>query len=185
MIRRGFRSVIVLAALALLGGCAEFYRPAEGPVGEAHRPRLEAAWAQAQIGYGAQWRIYVRATDPDGDLDRVWITFTRFGGTYPGTFVYLPGDPRREVNGYIQMWAVPRGGMHFGQMDIHATAEVRVEDRAGNMSAPRSFPFTLVLLRVPDKGEPPAGFAREARLAEMGMTMEIDLGAGDDRGSGM
>jgi hypothetical protein len=173
------RHAIVLASLAALGGCAGFYRPQEGPVGDAHRPRLEAVWAQPEIGFGEMWRIYVRAADPDGDLDKVWVTFTRFGATYPGTFVYLPEGQHRLANGYIQMWARPRGGLNFGEMPIYARAEVRVEDRAGNQSGALSFAFALIGQPVGAGSPPPAGFAREARLTDMEMHMDIEIGAGN------
>ncbi|OGL59614.1 MAG: hypothetical protein A3J27_12050 [Candidatus Tectomicrobia bacterium RIFCSPLOWO2_12_FULL_69_37] len=171
-----FRRAVVLACLAVLGGCAGFYRPQEGPVGERHRPRLEAAWAQPEIGYSQLWRIYVRAADPDGDLDKVWLTFTRFGATYVGNFVYLPEGQGRAANGYIQMWARPRGGLNLGELPIHATVEVRVEDRAGNQSASIVFPFTLVSTQVQEGVQPPAGFSQQVRLTEMDMNMDIGLG---------
>ena len=176
MVRRGFRRAIVLACLVVLGGCAGFYRPQEGPVGEVHRPRLEAVWAQKEIGFSQMWRIYVRAADPDGDLDKVWLTFTRFGATYAGTFTYLPESQRRTANGYIQMWAMPRGGLNLGDLPIYATVEIRMEDRAGNQSDPIVFPFVLLSAPVQEGIEPPAGFAREARLTDMNMDMDMELG---------
>lgn len=183
---RGFRHAIILASLAILGGCAGFYRPQEGPVGEVHRPRLEAVWAQGEIGYSQMWRIYVRAADPDGDLDKVWLTFTRFGATYAGTFAYIPEIQRRTANGYIRMWARPKGGLSLGSLPIHATVEVRVEDRAGNQSAPIVFPFTLVSTPVQEGIQPPADFSQEARLTEMDMNMDIELGDAEGaRGGGM
>ncbi|MBI3025002.1 MAG: hypothetical protein HYY66_04870 [Candidatus Tectomicrobia bacterium] len=76
--------------------------------------------------------------------------------------------------------------MSLGELPIHATVEVRVEDRAGNQSAPIVFPFTPVSAPVQEGVQPPAGFSQQARLTEMDMNMEIELGAGDgDRGGGM
>jgi len=174
-----------MAGFAALAGCAGiYYSPSSGPVGEAHQPRLEAVWAAEAVGYGNIWRVYIRASDPDGDLDKVWVTFARFGGTYPGTFVPLT-QPLREANGYVQFWAWPKGGLKLGELPIYASAMVRVEDRAGNQSHAIAIPFVLMHHSGPDGAAPPAGFSRDTKLAEMEMNMEIELGAGDgDRGSG-
>ncbi len=169
-----------VALSLLLAGCAEyeFYRPNMGPVGERHRPALEAVWAQSEIGYSQLWRIYVRATDPDADLDKVWVTFSRYGGTYPGEFLILPAAQRRQTNGYVQVWVRMRGESGLREPFLPARAQVRVEDRAGNMSDARAFEFTVVNGMAPDKGQPPDGFAREAKLGELRFTIER-LGAGN------
>ncbi|MBI3128428.1 MAG: hypothetical protein HYZ11_12550 [Candidatus Tectomicrobia bacterium] len=171
-----FQRAITLVCLAALGGCTGFYRSPEGPIGEGHRPTLEAVWAEETAGFSNLWRIYIRASDPDGDLDKVWVTFRRFGGTYPGTFVML-SQPQGAANGYIRLWVRPRGATDTVELPIHAAAEISVGDRAGNQSLTRVISFTIAHGPVPEGSVPPAGFARDNMLAEMNME-NLDLRQG-------
>ncbi len=70
-----------LAFLLLAGTATDAFpiRPREGPVGEEHRPVVEAIAAQNEIGNGYLWKIYVRASDPDGDLDKIQVMFSQLG----------------------------------------------------------------------------------------------------------
>ncbi len=157
----------LLAAALLLAGCAEFaqnfYRPNEGPVGEKHAPVLKAVWAQDEIGNGASWRIYVRAQDPDGDLDKVYVTFHQPGAIWPQEFVILPQSQRRQANGSVLFWV----DMKSLAATIWAEAHVVVEDRAGNMSEVRKIEFAVVSMEKEDASAPPLGFEGGVHLGQM------------------
>ena len=146
------------AAVFLLAGCAELaqnlYRPDEGPIGEKHAPVLDAVWAQREIGEGDLWKIYVRASDPDGDLDKVFVGFDQPGALWQPDFLILPKSQRKRMNGAVLFWTyVP----HLNET-IYAQARVMVQDRAGNMSEFRSLEFELLLSEKKDADKPPAQF---------------------------
>jgi len=152
----------VLFGVLSLAGCAEFYRPETGPRGEAHRPVLEAVWAQPEIGEREFWRIYVRASDPDGDLDAVFITFDQHGATYAGELLILPASQRRRANGAVEVYTDMKDGS--GGLAVYGTARVHVLDRAGNRSEAKTFSFAVLGSPRADAGAPPQGFERGVTL---------------------
>jgi len=182
-LRNRLRGTALAATLAVLTGCVAvagepFYRPNFGPVSEKHTPVLIAAWAQPEIGWGHLYCIYVHATDPDGDLDKVWIRFRRPGASYEGTFLILPAAFRKTANGCVQVWMHVSGGATDTVFD--AEALVHVEDRAGNLSPIRAIKFNIFRLPIRDKKNPPSGFVRDAKLGEMDLPHNMDLEVGDD-----
>ncbi len=164
----------LLAAAALLSGFTNLFRPNIGPVGEKHRPTLEAVWAQPEIGDGAFWKIYVRASDPDGDLDKVSVFFGQLGATYPPSTLIVPASQRKGINGAALIWALLNG--HGATSTIYGTAEIHVEDRAGNVSNSKTVAFQVLQQELEDKGEPPAGFKRLANLGNLDFPLQRDGG---------
>ncbi len=176
-LRKGLSLLATFVILAGFSGPFSLYRPNFGPVGEDHRPVLEAAWAQSEFGDGAMWKICVRASDPDGDLDKVFITIDQLGGTYPGEFIIVPESQRKTTNGAVLFWAYVKG---FSTSPIICgTAQIHVEDRAGNMSDSRTIEFTVLLIGPKDKGDLPPGFKRNVILGQM----DFPLQSGEDLGS--
>ncbi len=174
--------VILMAA----GGASAFFSfllpPREGPVGEKHTPVIEAVAAQKEIRDGNLWKIYIRATDPDGDLDRIQITFEQFGGTYMPDLI-MQDKKSKTLNGALLVWAALNGG--GGSGTIYATAEIRVEDRAGNLSEPQFLKFEVQTFGPPDTFAPPAGFDAATHLGQAEFPLQTDsslAGNADDRG---
>ena len=158
--------VLALAMILLAAGWANAYEsfllpPGEGPTGEKHTPVIQEIAAQKEIRDGALWKIYIRATDPDGDLDRIQITFGQPGGTYVPDII-MQDKKSKEMNGALLVWARLNGGTG----SIYATAEIRVEDRAGNLSKPQVLQFQVHMLGPPDTFAPPAGFDAATHLGQ-------------------
>ena len=152
----------IFAIFLFLAGCAEmaenFIRPNEGPVGPKHAPVLEAVYAQPEIGDGSNWKVYVRASDPDGDLDKIFIGFQQPGAWWAPQFLILPKSQRKELNGAVFYWATVRGSGYANT--IYASAQIHVEDRAGNRSETRAIQFVVLQDGTKDKNQPPAGFKK-------------------------
>ncbi len=147
----------------------------EGPVGEKHRPVVDAIAAQNEIREGNLWKIYLRASDPDGDLDKIHVSFSQLGGDF--TPDLLPQKTTaRKMNGYILVWAILNGGSSAG--DIYAEVDIRVEDRAGNMSQPKNLEFTLRQFGKEDRYVPPSRFNATNSLgqADFPLQTETDIG---------
>ncbi len=174
------KQTMILTAFLFLAGCGGpvyFIRPNVGPVGEIHRPTLEAVWAQPEFGDGALWKIYVRASDPDGDLDKVFIAFDQLGGTYPGEHLIIPPSQRKRMNGAVLVWAYVKG--FSADPSIHGTTYIHVEDRAGNISDSKTFEFTVLAVGPGDKGEAPPSFEKNVSLGQVDFPIQSneDLGS--------
>lgn len=175
---------VLIAVTALLAGSAaeaQMLLPKqEGPQGLKHTPVVVAIAAQNEIREGAMWKIYVRATDPDGDLDKVHVTFSQSGGGEI-TNSLLPQKKTRDLNGYILVWARLEGTAR-NISTVQATVEIRVEDRAGNMSEPKKLDFEVGDFNKEDRFRPPPPFSTSNKLgqAEFGLLTE-DENVGDDK----
>jgi hypothetical protein len=153
--------------------------PKEGPVGEKHRPAVEAIAAQKEIRHGYMYKIYVRASDPDGDLDKIHIIFSQTAGAITNSL--LTHKKTGKLNGYIAVWARLEG-TEREVSTVDAEVEIRVEDRAGNMSEPKKLEFEVGDFNKEDKFKPPAAFHAGNKLgqAEFELLTE-DENVGDER----
>lgn len=188
-IKNVFRASALAFAVILLaaGGASAFFSfllpPREGPTGEKHTPVIEAVAAQKEIRDGELWKIYIKATDPDGDLDRIQITFSQLGGTYVPDLI-MQDKKSKDLNGALLVWARLNGS--GGSSTIYGTAEIRVEDRAGNLSKPQFLEFEVLSHGPPDTFTPPAGFDAATHLGQAEFPLQTDgdlAGDGDDRGT--
>ena len=116
----------------------------EGPVGEKNRPTVESIAAQNEIGDGNLWKIYVRASDPDGDLDKIQIMFTQLGTGIYSPELLVQKSMHKTLNGVILIWASLKGD--GASNDIHGELYIQAEDRAGNMSEPKKLSFTVNII---------------------------------------
>lgn len=173
----GFRTAIAGGLLLFLSGATAFASsiflpPRQGPVGDKHRPAVEAIDAQREIGDGQLWKIYIRASDPDGDLDKIYVTFSQLGvGAYSPELL-VQKNTMKSLKGYILVWAKLEGGGTTG--DILGNVEVRAEDRAGNMSEPKSFEFKLVQFGGEDRFHPPGEFDAGNNLGQAGFPLQTE-----------
>ena len=152
-------AAIIIWAGTVSSGFGFLLPPREGPVGEEHRPVIRALAAQSEIGIGNLWKIYIRATDPDGDIDQIYVYFAQPGGSYTSIPLVLR-PPVKELNGAVLTWTT-LAGSGFQMGDIYASAEIRVEDRAGNMSEPKTIEFTLGSFGPEDKFVPSPPFVKD------------------------
>jgi len=89
----------------------------------------------------------------------------------------------KTLNGALLVWVRPNGG---GSNTIYATADIRVEDRAGNFSKPRILEFEVQTFGPLDTFIPPAGFDAATHLGQADFPLQTDLaltGNTDDRSS--
>lgn len=170
-------SIIFLSFAWAPPSASGFLLPArEGPVGDKHSPVVEAITAQKEIGEGSLWKIYVRASDPDGDLDKIHVTFSQPGGGSYSPDLLIQKEMTNKLNGFILIWARLQGGGATG--DIYGDVDIRVEDRAGNMSQPKTLEFTLRQFGKEDRYVPPSRFNATNSLgqADFPLQTETDIG---------
>lgn len=167
------RSRVFLFAMilpVLVYGCTA------GPSGFEYRrggpdaPVIEQVLAAESIGPGTTWRLYLWASDPNGDIKTVTYYLDR-----PGDTTYSPGHLKvrptsdGKLQGYLYMNTVSLASGSGWQMWF--TVSITVEDAAGNRSLPR-------VLRVSFNGERQKEVREweKVRLASLGLEEPPRLG---------
>jgi hypothetical protein len=185
--KSGLRSLVLGTALLLFAAGSAFaffpfiLPPRVGPVGKKHEPVVEAISAQTEIRNGNQWKIYVRASDPDGDMDRIQVSFGQLGvGSYPPDLLVLKKTVKK-LNGAIMVWAWLKGG-DANAGTIYATVKILVEDRAGNISEVKTMEFEVQNFGPEDTFVPPPGFNSSNVLGTADFPLVTDTSPDGDSG---
>lgn len=123
-------------------------------------PVISQSFASAKVRQGQAWKVYLIASDPDGDMKNILCTIDQPGtGTYPVGITRIKEEDRRELSGYVYLNTTGGGNMDWVNLTLH----VQIEDRAGHYSKPVSFPLSF---SSRDQQEPPP----------QGVFQEKDLG---------
>jgi len=123
-------------------------------------PKLEKIWAPAEFNFGSMLKIYVKASDPTGEMKFLNVTAGGGGITKPVGFMItrLKKGSGKELNGYIY-WDSSRAAVTSGSM----TVEIMVEDRKGNESETKSVEIKMVTKGA--KAEKPPAEFQEVEIA--------------------
>jgi hypothetical protein len=103
-------------------------------------PIITRSFASPQIWPGDIWRVYLSASDPEGDMKAVYCNIDQPGtSTHPVSITRIPKDQQRELSGYLYLTTPGMAGMNFGNLVL----TVQIQDRAGNFSEPLSFSLSF------------------------------------------
>ena len=127
-----------VVALALFTGCSacESLEERELKYGKAP-PVIEQSFASKAMGKGDTWRIYLKASDPDGDMKTIVAYFEKGGipGAASISHTSIKEDDRQEINGYLYWYPGP---------DLDVVPEmgmtVQIQDMAGHLATPFFYP---------------------------------------------
>jgi hypothetical protein len=149
-----------LASLFLLAGCATFESAEvrEQRYGKA-APVIDQYFASPSMRQGDTWKVYLRASDPDGDMKRI-VTYLGPGSRAADSsaaFTRLREEDRREFSGYLYWFP----GSDVGYSGPYVMI-IQVEDQAGHYSAPIS--LTLNIQPSGRQESPPAGVFQEKEI---------------------
>jgi len=134
-------------------------------------PVITQRFASKEICPGDTWKVYIRAVDPEGDMKNIICTVCQAGrGPYPVCFVRIPEGQRRELSGFLYLKTAGAQGLAFTNLTLQA----EIQDRAGNLSRPVSFP--LAFNPRAEQGNPPLGVFREEEVGPI--MLFLDPGAG-------
>jgi hypothetical protein len=183
--RRTRLEIFILLWLIAGAGCAAAVKKnAEAPAqpGEAAKPPQAAAvilqsYASPQIAPGRTWKVYLKASDADGDMKEFVCVIHQPGvGTYPVSLTRIKEGNQKNLSGYLYL-NVPS----FRNLDfVELTLTVQVKDRAGQFSEPVKFPLSINSRYGQEL--PPEGVFQENDLGPI----MIDLRAvGDDDRPGL
>ena len=122
-----------------------------------HAPVLEKIWVSPEVNYGSLLKVYIKASDSEGDMR--WVVVTAGRDTHPvgSVPVRLGKVMRKDLNGYIY-WDTNKVGL---PKEISGTVQVLIEDWKGNESEAKSVPVKLVLKGAKVE-KPPADFKEVA-----------------------
>jgi hypothetical protein len=130
-------------------------------------PVINFSYAQERIRQGDDWRIYISASDPDGDMSKIYCVINQ-----PGGQLYHPDMIRlkKGVEGNFSGYLVLRTSSNYNLWGVSLTLTLMIEDRAGHESKPVDFPLTF-------NGEPmkPLPSDREKELNQRIGYIGIDL----------
>lgn len=145
-------------------------------------PVINFAWAQESIRQGEDWRIYISATDPDGDMFRIYCRVNQAGGDN-----YRPDITRikKEMEGKLTGYLVLRTYSSQDFSGVSLTLTLIIEDRAKNESQPIVLPLTFngERMKPPPEDRVSPDLAKELnqRIGHIGIDLlrRDQFGAGD------
>ena len=163
-----------VAALFLFMGCAAFesLQVKEQKYGKA-TPVIEQSFASKAMRKGDTWRIYLKASDPDGDMKTIvaYLGGGYMGGTTAASHTRIQENDRQKINGYLY-W--------YPGFDSYAVPEmvmtIQIQDMAGHFSNPVSLPLRMELSGSQES--PPQGVFQEKDLGPVMITLQPKSGMG-------
>jgi len=172
--------LIGLALILPAMGCATMMdmQAREKTYGKA-APVITESFASQELRPGDTWKIYLKASDPDGDLQSVVAVVEQKGvGSYPLSYTKLKEGNQKELSGYVYLnTSGPYGDSWLYSYSL--TITVQVKDKAGHYSQPVVFPvsFNNRFTQQP----PPSGIYEENNLGPVLVVLHpIDGGAPSD-----
>jgi hypothetical protein len=162
---------IVFMMLGLfLAGCASLggFEQRQKTYGYAV-PVITDSFASKQMSTLDNWKIYLNAEDPDGDMRYIVATISHPGmGGYPVTFIPIAKENGKKLSGYIYWNTMGSSGSGWlNYLDL--TATVWIQDWAGHYSKPVT--YTVSIRDRSKQEQPPAGTFKENDLGPINIQL--------------
>ena len=134
-------------------------------------PIITRSFASREIRPGDTWKVYIQATDPEGDMKTIICEVSQVGrGSYPVSYVKVPEDQGGELSGFIYLNTGAGQSLPF----IHLTLQVEIQDRARNLSRPVS--FSLVFNPRAEQEPPPPGLFQDEEIGPVMVSLDLQTG---------
>lgn len=160
----------VFLLLFLVSGCAglEPLEMREGIYGKGI-PVITQFFASKQLWPGDTWKVYLIASDPDGNMKNIFCVIERPGVRYPVGITRIKEENRKEISGYIYLttFADSIARLNF----VNLTLTVQIQDMAGHFSAPMVFPLSIQSRYTQEP--PPPGIFRERDLGPIMIRLPV------------
>lgn len=131
------KKLIVSLSLLLLSGCAAYQHPGD-TIQPGQPPVILATFAPEVIRPGAVWRVYLKATDADGDMKDIVAVMRQTGfGYYSTDITRIKKGDAKEVAGYLFLNTPTDPTL----ISDRFTLTLLVRDRQGNKSEPVDLPL--------------------------------------------
>jgi hypothetical protein len=152
-------------------------------VGMAHAaaPVITSHFASSDLRPGDTWKIYLKASDSDGDMNYIVATVKQAGvGVSPVSLTRIREENRKELSGFVYLNTL--AGSSYSSLTFYGlTLTLWVKDRAGNFSDPVEVPLTFGS-RVEAQAAPSAGAYQDQDLGPV-MIFLRSMSAQNDAGT--
>jgi hypothetical protein len=156
--KKGLWSILLL--FVWVAGCGTSTNTEE--TGGKDAPVITASFASKELTPGDTWKIYLQASDPNGDMDYIACTVFQPGkGDYSPGFIEIEGGNSKELSGYIYLNTLSSEGTGW-MNSLNVTLTVQIKDMDGHYSGPVHFPLAFNDLFAQEP--PPAGVFKEEDL---------------------
>jgi len=137
-------------------------------------PFIEKSFASDRLRPGDTWKIYILASDPDGDMDALIAVVSQPGKeAYPVSTTRIKAENSKDLSGYIYLNTGGPYGVSFLQ-NQELTVSIQIRDKAGHTSQPVS--LSVLLLSGQGAKSPPAGIFKENELGPIMVTLQPPSG---------
>ena len=145
---------------------------AEGVMEQKETSVILQSFAPKEIRPGDTWRVYLRASDPEGRMKYIFATVSQPGmGVYPVSIIRIREENRRDLSGYIYLNTAPARLPQFFNGSL--TLTVNIQGRGGQFSQPAVFP--LFFQANPTQEVPPEGVFKEQNLGPIMVTLRTGI----------
>jgi hypothetical protein len=122
-------------------------------------PVIEQSFASDQLKPGDQWKIYVLASDPDGEMETIIAVVEQAGiGSYPVSLTKIREENKKKLSGYVYLNTM---GYDF-LFDQELTVSIQIRDKAGHTS--KSVTHSVLFSGRQTPKSPPVGIFEEKEL---------------------
>jgi hypothetical protein len=136
-------------------------------------PLIVQSFAAKELRPGDVWRVYLKASDPDGKMKYITATISQPGvGIYPVSMTKIKEENEKELSGYIYLNTDPIRSAQFFNLTL--TLTVNIKDDKGKFSKPAVFPLSFLAKPAPEA--PPEGIFKEQDLGPIMVTLRTDDG---------
>jgi hypothetical protein len=133
-------------------------------------PVITIAFASKELPPGDTWKVFLRAQDPGGDMNRIVCTLEQPGGAPAVSFIEIRDDRRGNLSGYVYLNTTGALGFPFASCRL----TIQIQDQKGNLSNSVSFPLSLNPKAVPQI--PPAGAFQDEDLGPVQVRFPAPIG---------
>ena len=156
---------VLFVAFVLATGWTMFAaKAAQSSVDEKGVPVIVQSFASKELRAGNVWKIYLKASDPEGKMRYIFATITQPGvGIYPVSITRINGENQKELSGYIYLNTAPALPTEFFNLTL--TLAVNIQGKGGVFSQPVVFPLSFS--SQPVREAPPDGVFREQNLGSI------------------
>ncbi len=129
-----------------------------GVSGEA-TPIITQSFASQEVRPGDTWKIYLKASHPEGKMKNIFVTVRQAGVAYPVSIIRIKKENQQDLSGFIYLNTVSVVDI-FNLHNLNLS--VQIQDQSGHFSPPAVFDVAFNYRYV--QAAPQKGIFREQQL---------------------
>ena len=145
---------------------------AQAVVEQKGTPVIIASFASKELRPGDVWKVYLKASDPEGKMRYIFATISQPGvGIYPVSITRIKEENRKELSGYLYLNTAPARVTQFFNRSL--TLTVNIKGEGSQFSEPAVFP--LFFQAQPTQEGPLEGVFKEQKLGPIMVTLKSGI----------